>query len=233
MVPVGSYEDHGLMPPETDILIARCVTQRAEAAALKEGLHVVVLPPVPYSTSPEHSHRRRTVSVSTLSYASYVSEILSSAASRWGAGILAVFHGGAYYPSYTVVRELRARGMLVALYNFWGSAAKVVEEVAGCSGIHHADEVEASILAACGYNTGIVEASLQEVVGHVRSRCKRLKPRYEPWMGGDFEELGQLYPRSPVPASAELGLTIVKEASKNLVDIVRALSRGYQNSASL
>ncbi|WP_317895275.1 creatininase family protein [Pyrofollis japonicus] len=210
ILPVGSVENHGILPLGTDTLIAECITNKALE---KASCDVEALPVIPYSVSLEHAKPRATSSPQT--FITYLVEIVESLLEYTNAVIIAVFHGGAYPAAYLAARALRSKGFKVTSFNAW----RTVESYIGSkydieSGIIHADAVEASLLLACGHRVGIKEASIEEVIDSLRAKPGK-RVELEPWI---YSDLGYIYPKTPVPASKEFGEELLELLASELAD---------------
>jgi creatinine amidohydrolase/Fe(II)-dependent formamide hydrolase-like protein len=218
VLPVASVENHGVLPPESDYLLARCVSARI--AGVKG---VVVAPPLPYSTALEHAGLGVALGARPTTYAAFMAELLASAARAVDAVVAAVFHGGAYAATYAAAREARrATGGLVAVWSFWDAVARALSERHGVQPYPiHADPVEASLLLACGHREGVREADLGEALAEAERRAERLRGLPAPWLGED--DPAALYPSSPVPASRVLGEELLAAAVDDLAGLIERL----------
>jgi creatinine amidohydrolase/Fe(II)-dependent formamide hydrolase-like protein len=217
ILPIGSIENHGVLPLGTDTLIAECVTSKA---LVKASCGVEALPVIPYSVSLEHAKPRATSSPQT--FITYLVEVVESLLEYINAIVIAVFHGGAYPAAYLAARVLRSKGSRVASFNAW----KIVESHIGSEygidgGIIHADAVEASLLLACGHRIGVKEASIEEVIDSLKAKPIR-RIELEPWIHSDF---GYIYPKNLVPASKEFGEELLELLASELADEACKLAR--------
>jgi creatinine amidohydrolase/Fe(II)-dependent formamide hydrolase-like protein len=215
---VGSFENHGVLPPETDTLLAGCVSRRA--AERGRSCRLAAAPPVAYSTAFEHSEPR--VAVPAAVFIEYLKHVVRGLAGRGGCVVIAVFHGGAYPAAYLAARELRAGGVRAAVYDAWGRVAAYLEESRGARpGIIHADGIEASMLLACGSSRGVREAGLEEAL----AAAGKPPPWVAPWI---YSDLPGLYPSEHVPASLELGEELVGFLAEDLSEYACRLAGGEE-----
>jgi creatinine amidohydrolase len=145
VLPVGSFEQHGpSLPLATDTVIAFEIARRAA-----EAYDLLLLPPVCFSCSHEHSSFPGTVSISASTLAAMIDEIRADL-DRSGISRLVVVngHGGNSVLS-NVVQAANAQRPVMLLYptsTHWTLA----RETAGCTTTNHQDmhagEAETSIL---------------------------------------------------------------------------------------
>ena len=145
VLPVGSFEQHGpFLPLATDTLVA-CAVAREIAAAYP----VHLLPPVTISCSHEHAAWPGTVSISSVTLHSVVSDIAQSLR-RSGVDVLVVVNGhGGNYVLGNVVQESSARGERMALFpaaEDWEAARQRAGVTTSLLTDMHAGEIETSIL---------------------------------------------------------------------------------------
>ncbi|MFF4799552.1 creatininase family protein [Streptomyces sp. NPDC001351] len=145
VLPVGSFEQHGpFLPLATDTLVA-CAVAREIAAAYP----VHLLPPVTISCSHEHAAWPGTVSISSVTLHSVVSDIAQSLR-RSGVEALVVVNGhGGNYVLGNVVQESSARGERMALFpaaEDWEAARQRAGVTTSLLTDMHAGEIETSIL---------------------------------------------------------------------------------------
>ncbi|MFK0171892.1 creatininase family protein [Streptomyces sp. NPDC090306] len=145
VLPVGSFEQHGLfLPLTTDTLVA-C----ALAAEIAAAYPVHLLPPVTISCSHEHAAWPGTVSISSVTLHSVVSDIADSLRrSGVEALILVNGHGGNYVLG-NVVQESSSRGGRIALFpapEDWETARTRAGVETSLLTDMHAGEIETSIL---------------------------------------------------------------------------------------
>ncbi len=218
ILPLGSLENHGVLPLGTDTLIASCV---AERAVLDTSCpNVLVAPVIQYTVSIEHSIPRVTVEPDT--FTRYLVEV-SRSLLEWSKGlILAVFHGGVYPVAYMAARKLRAEGFNIAVFDSWRTVTSYLEKRYDAEvGLMHADPVEASLLLACGYSIGIREAGKEDVINALKT-SKQREPKHAPWVHRDVPDL---YPNEEVIASRELGRELLDFLAKKLADYTCSLAR--------
>jgi creatinine amidohydrolase len=134
---VGAWEQHGPhLPLETDWLFAAEVSHR-----VAERLDLLLLHPLPYSTSLEHIGFAGTITLSPETLRNTIWDIAASCG-RWGIRYLALInaHGGNFVLNPTV-RQWNLEGrtphiLLVDLFAAWQDAAPNL----------HAGEVETSMM---------------------------------------------------------------------------------------
>jgi len=218
ILPIGSLENHGVLPLGTDVLIATCVSEKAARLAACRG--VVTAPPIPYSVAVEHAAPRITCSPET--FIRYLEEVGASLL-EWSRGaVFAVFHGGAFSAAYLAARVLRAKGHNIAVYSVWEAVSRILRDLYDVdAGLIHADPIEASMLLACGHSVGVQRASKEAVL---ESLPTLRQPRVTPWVHSDVP---RLYPGSLVQASEELGEELVSAVAKELADYACSLAGGY------
>lgn len=142
IVPVGSNEQHG--PPNplgTDHLIAMGI---AGEVARRSG--VVCLPVVPFGVSAHHRQFWGTVSVSPRVFKRYVKDVCLSLRFYGVRKILVVNgHGGNSAALADMARELRVRGVFVAVFQWWPATAKLLPGLFGDEERRHAAAEETSM----------------------------------------------------------------------------------------
>ena len=123
IVPVGSNEQHGPANPlGTDHLIAMGI---AREVARRSG--VVCLQVVPFGVSSHHKQFWGTISVSPRSFKKYVKEVCLSLRYYGVRKILVVNgHGGNSAALADMARELRVKGVFVAVFQWWPASAKLL-----------------------------------------------------------------------------------------------------------
>ena len=145
VLPIGSFEQHGRhLPLATDTLIASEVARR-----VAERYDLLLLPPLCFSCSHEHSAFPGTVSITAATLASLVEDISADLA-RAGTGQLVIVNGhGGNYVLASIVQQanVETRRMLLFPTSHHWTEARVA---AGCSATTHEDmhagEAETSIL---------------------------------------------------------------------------------------
>ncbi len=223
VLPVASVENHGVLPLATDVMIAECVVKRAKGL-VADISGVSFLPIIPYSVSVEHKPPRLGVRPSV--FIEYLTDLLGEILAYARAAIVAVFHGGAFHAAYTAARYARrAFGGLVAVYNFWQAIEEALQRLYGVQpGVIHADPVEASILAACGYGGFWVrEEDTTTILSTLHTQAG--KASLQPWIA---EDLPGFYPEQSVPVSRELGEKLLEKAVERLASTIRATARLLQ-----
>ena len=174
VLPLGSYEDHGALPPDTDTRIAQCLASRIAA---RSGWDL--LPAMPYGFSPEHSPAAIWIDAQT-----YMSILRSLLLTSGHESVLVVNgHGG----NSPLVRA-------VSVLDVWSAVSSML----GLRGaIVHAGPVEASLASACGVEPlGYVEVDEESALGRAGAG-EDLNPSTEvPWRSSDLPEPRREYSRS-------------------------------------
>lgn len=126
IVPLGACEQHGdALPFGTDTMIARRIGQ-----GLAEAINAVVAPAVPVGCSPEHAAVPGTLTVGSLAFITYVSEICRSLVDGgFTAIILLVGHFGNRGPAVSLAQDLsRECEAVIAVSDYFsGSEQKIIE----------------------------------------------------------------------------------------------------------
>ncbi|ABM80422.1 creatininase family protein [Hyperthermus butylicus] len=220
LLPVASVENHGVLPLASDVLIADCVVQRVKTSV--EGADgIAILPVIPYSVCVEHEPPRLGVRPSV--FIEYLVDLLNEILAYTGSVVIAVFHGGAFHAAYIAARYARrTTGRPVLVYSFWQVVEDTLQKRYGLKpGILHADPVEASILLACGYKgSWLKEENIDTVLSILHSSNHRTP--IQPWIA---EDVPGLYPDQPVPASQELGETLLEEAVAELISTIKTTAK--------
>ena len=217
VIPIGSIESHGPLPPALDCLIAECLAARC---SIEEA---VLAPPIPVSTSWEHHGLAPTISVSVDTFAKYLRELVESTSKHFRAILLLVAHGGAKPVAYAVCRELIAKGVRVAML----SIHSCIEDYLRSRGIEvepiHADPIEASLALACS-PTGIegVAPASTEIVKQILNELKPRRPWLEPWT---WRDIAERYTVDRIPGSIELGKEILEACCRELKRVIEELKR--------
>ncbi|MUW13671.1 creatininase family protein [Halorubrum sp. CBA1125] len=147
LLPTGAIEQHGgHLPIGTDTFIAESVVRAAAA----EGDDVFALPALPYGYSPHHGGVPGTITLSSETYLSVVSDVLSSLLEA-GFEHLAVVngHGGNRSLLNTAASDFRFEaGVSVATLSYWDLIAEEIATVRESTqgGVSHAGELETSLL---------------------------------------------------------------------------------------
>ncbi|MEM1567149.1 MAG: creatininase family protein [Thermofilaceae archaeon] len=140
ILPVGSTEQHGPQNPlGTDHLIAY-------ALALEAGKRTgtLVLPPIPFGVSVHHSRFPGTVWVREEVFKEYVRDVIASLASHGVRKVVVVNgHGGNLHALLSLARELREKGVLVVVYQWW--TLPELEKYFPSEELGHAAAVETSL----------------------------------------------------------------------------------------
>ncbi len=217
VIPIGSIESHGPLPPALDCLIAECLAARC---SIEEA---VLAPPIPVSTSWEHHGLAPTISVSVDIFAKYLRELIESASKHFRAVLLLVAHGGAKPVAYAICRELISRGIRAAMF----SIHSCIESYLRSEGIEvepiHADPIEASLALACS-PTGIdgVATASTEIVKQVLNELKPRRPLVEPWT---WRDIAERYTVDRIPGSIEIGEKILNACCRELRKVVEEMSK--------
>ncbi len=227
IIPLAAIEYHGILPIETDYLVASCVSERLKRRLRGKGVDTAtVLPPLPYTSSIEHSGAGPTITGTPNTILKLLVELALSAHSTGAAGraiVYIAFHGGVAPLAYMAARQAmyETRGQLLATsLSFYTHIERILGEKYGVkTRIIHADPVEASILLACGHRKGIREAPEEEVLREEAALQSKYRETLTPWMHWDIK-----YPSSPVPASSSLGETLIEEFLKETIPLVKKLS---------
>ena len=145
VLPVGSFEQHGdYLPLITDTVVATVIAQE-----LCDAYPLLLLPPVTFSCSHEHSAWPGTVSISAATLYAMVGDIYASIASS-GVTSLVILNGhGGNYVLGNVVQEANAQGKRMALFPSgadWADARNAAHLVSSGHEDMHAGEIETSIL---------------------------------------------------------------------------------------
>lgn len=146
LLPVGAFEQHGpCLPLTTDTIIASAIAYEISLAH-----HVMLLPPLAFSCSHEHSSWAGTVSISHRTLSLMIDDI---AASLRGLGVeqlvLINAHGGNYVLSNIVQEANARRARSMALFprsQDWSKAREAAELVTSAHDDMHGGEIETSIL---------------------------------------------------------------------------------------
>jgi len=118
-LPVGSYEQHGPhLPPSVDTEIAVYASSKL---AEREG--GIVLPPVWYTCSREHSGFPNTIWISCSTFTRYMEEVLRSALDFCERVIVIAGHGGNSRAGSALASQLNYElGARILWLNFWSHA---------------------------------------------------------------------------------------------------------------
>ncbi len=141
ILPVASYEQHGpYLPSDVDLVIATDLARR-----IAEKSSGIVLPPIPYSCSDEHSDFPLTVSIGYRTFSTYLEEVVHSLARQCGYVVVVNAHGGAAEFVQGVARTLNYRyGGRILVVDLWRRIAAM-----GLKG-GHADTLETCLYMAAG-----------------------------------------------------------------------------------
>jgi len=216
ILPVGSFEQHGdYLPLITDTAVASAI-----ARELCSAYPLLQLPPLTISCSHEHSAWHGTVSISSTTLHSVVSDIYSSIAdSGLTALVILNCHGGNYVLA-NVVQEGNAHGKHMALFPSaadWTDARKSAGLVTSGHEDMHAGELETSILL------------------HANPELVRDGYQAADWLADDRRHLLTTgmgaYTRSgvigrPSLASADKGKALLAALAGSFASVLEVLQRG-------
>jgi creatinine amidohydrolase len=145
VLPVGSFEQHGIfLPLATDTVIAMTVAEAVAAA-----YPVLLLPPVTISCSHEHAAWPGTVSISAPTLHAIVRDVADSLRHSGIHQLVLVNGHGGNYVLGNVVQEASARGERMALFPTeldWLAARSAGGVETGPDTDMHAGELETSLL---------------------------------------------------------------------------------------
>ncbi len=147
-LPFGALEQHGPhLPLGTDTVTA---THVAEAVCTR--VNGVLLPPVHYGDTWNNAGYPGTVSLRPETVSAIAEDIGRSVHAAHAAGLV-IINGdwGNRQPLYTATRRLLDAGIAAITLDYPGmddAIAAVTESAAAAPGLHHADEVETSIMLA-------------------------------------------------------------------------------------
>ncbi len=182
ILPLGSYEDHGALPPDTDTRIASCLASRTAALTGWE-----LLPAIPYGFSPEHSPR--SIWIEAPLYVELLKSVLLTTGRK--SVLLINGHGGNRPLAQAVSFELMGE-VSVDLLDVWGAVSSILS-VSGA--IIHAGPLEASLASACGVEpVGYVEVPRDSILGRVKARETPASPE-APWRSAELPEPAREYSR--------------------------------------
>jgi creatinine amidohydrolase len=183
ILPLGSYEDHGALPPDTDTRIALCLASRVAALTGWE-----VLPAIPYGFSPEHSPR--SIWIGASSYMELLKSLLLTAGRK--SVLLINGHGGNRPLARAASFELMG-AVSLDLLDVWGAVSSIL----GIGGaIIHAGPVEASLASACGVEiSGYAEVPRDSVLERVRAAAEVPPSPEAPWRSAELPEPVREYSR--------------------------------------
>lgn len=142
ILPVGSTEQHGPHNPlGTDHLIAKAL---AEEAAKRTG--VLCLPLIPFGVSSHHRQFWGTIFIRPKVFREYVQNVCLSL-KYYGVKKIVIVngHGGNRSSLLEVAEELRQRGMLVSVFQWWNATKKLAPRIFGSNERGHAGSEETSM----------------------------------------------------------------------------------------
>jgi creatinine amidohydrolase len=146
LLPIGAFEQHGpCLPLTTDTLIASAI-----AHEIAQSYDVMLLPPITFSCSHEHSNWSGTVSLRHSTLSLIIDDIaISLRNSDVDKIVLINAHGGNYVLGNIVQQANAQRPKTMALFpraRDWRAAREAAELVTSDHDDMHAGEIETSIL---------------------------------------------------------------------------------------
>jgi len=161
VLPIGAYEQHGPhLPLATDTVLAGVLARR-----VADALGAFLLPALPFGESSSNDGFPGTVSLAFDTVRSVLRDV-TAALERGGFACLIVVNGdyGNRAPLRQGAGEAARRGFPVLVIDYPGleEAAQAVCETAPPGGIHHAEELETSIMLAVVPRAVRVEAIVAE-----------------------------------------------------------------------
>ncbi len=215
VIPIASIEAHGPLPLGFDILFAECLLKILDTHIDE----LLIVPPIPISTSYEHSECGPTATVTCTTFSSYLKEFLTSLSNYFSKFIVAVFHGGAYHCIYVAIREILQsnRNILIKIFNPYQTISKYLEEIGLRNYIVHADPIEASIALACNINVGTI-TEVETIDDQV---LKRYTVKvYSPWLCTDIADR---YRSRTIVGSHNLGAKLLSLMIHDFIELVKEL----------
>jgi creatinine amidohydrolase len=221
ILPVGALEAHGPhLPLATDMIIAQGMARAGAARIVRHGVHVVVLPALPFTAAPFGAAFGGTISVAAATVTALILD-LARELTRHGFGALAIAnahldpaHLGALAEA---VSGARAEGLLPVVapdLTKKALAARLTEEFR--SGACHAGRYEGSVVMALR-----PELVRDEIRRGLPANPSSLSVAIRNGVA-TFEEAGgpRAYFGWPADATAEEGRTTVESLGEILADAV-------------
>ena len=152
LIPLGSFEQHGLhLPFTTDTEIVTHIARQVEARLPGE---VLLLPTMWLGHSPHHMQFPGSLTVEPRVYIDMVKALVSSMVHHGARKIFLLNgHGGNEAPVPVALRELKTqfanlKDLFVVFASYWWLGAKTIKEVrqSGIGGVGHACEMETSCM---------------------------------------------------------------------------------------
>lgn len=153
VVPVGAVEQHGRhLPLRVDATLCQDVARRAAELAIEDGTPTVLTPTVWAGYSPHHMDFPGTITLSSNTFMSVVTDVTLSLRRHGFRRILLLNgHGGNANLLRSIVQTLRfEHDTAVAAASYWDFAVDVIRQWrrSPLGGINHACEMETSLMLA-------------------------------------------------------------------------------------
>jgi creatinine amidohydrolase len=151
LLPIGTTEQHGRhMPLDTDVVIARGLSERAAEAAAAQDLEVLIAPTLNVTLSWYHMQFPGSLRLRTDTFLKVFEEVCESLHHHGLDNVIAVNGHGGNVAALTVAvnRYFEVTGRRVFLLQWWELAADVVGAIEGPA--IHAEEAETSLAMAVG-----------------------------------------------------------------------------------
>ena len=223
LFPIGAVEQHGPhLPVDTDAAIAKAI---ADAVA-DQTEDVFALPTLPYGYSPHHGGVPGTVSLSSETTASVVTDVLRSLVDDGFERIVVLNgHGGNRSVVKTAVSDFRAEtGVSVAFISYWDVIADEIEHLRESErgGVSHGGEIETSLILHL--RDHLVGPDRPDYVRDDRGGYRRTDlfgsgAVYYPEHFDDMTETG--ISGTPSAASAETGEQLFERSIDALAEFIR------------
>ncbi len=216
ILPVGSIESHGVLPPALDVAIATCFLEMCEDE------RAIYAPPIPVSTSWEHMGLEPTISVGVDTFAKYLKEVVESSSRYFKAVMVLCSHGGSYQVAYAIARELTAKGVKVGVFSLHRCIERFLKGLGIEPRVIHADPIEASLALAClGSVDGVAEVS-KDLAIELAKELKPLEKPLDPWT---WVDIGERFAQDTLPGSKELGIELLHRCCEELREGIDWLAR--------
>jgi creatinine amidohydrolase len=218
--PVGAIEQHGPhLPVGTDTFHAEDVTRRAASIAATE-IPVVVVPVMPFGSSPHHLVFGGTMSLATETYYRVIMELAESLVTG---GVRRLFivngHGGNHELVQLVARDLALRHQVDVAAGSWWSMAWDALIDAGAHAVGrmpgHSGAFETSLVMAL--RSELVESELPHRDDPGATDPRRFGGLHRAELHGFWQEIDG-YTDSPDLGSAELGRRYLDVAGRAVAD---------------